>query len=120
MGICEAAQEEDEPPGVQGSDEGGKSQGRDVRDPEQEEHGGTQATATTVAHGGPAGGRSHGGGLQDADQRWWSRWRRSPRLRRRAEEQGYRGGSGGARRIRCCRRGGVDPELQRREEEPRG
>ncbi len=57
MGICEAAQEEDEPPGVQGSDEGGKSQGRDVRDPEQEEHGGTQATATTVAHGGADGGR---------------------------------------------------------------
>ncbi len=61
------AQEEDEPPGggaahrIQGGDEGGSSQGRDMRDPE--EPGGIQATATMVAHGGADGGRSHGGGM---------------------------------------------------------
>ncbi len=53
---------------VQGGDEGGRSQGRDMRDPEQKEPGGTQAAATTVAHSGAEGGRSHGGGMT-ADSR---------------------------------------------------
>ncbi len=39
--------------------------------------------------------RRNGRRLQGADQRWWSRWWRSPRCRRRAEEQGRRRRSGG-------------------------
>ncbi len=46
--------------------------------------------------------RRNGRWLQGADQRWRSRWRRCPR--RRAEEQGRRGGSGGPRRSRWHRR----------------
>ncbi len=44
-------------------DNGGRSQGRDWRDPEQEKHSKTQATAMMMAHGGADGGRSHGGGI---------------------------------------------------------
>ncbi len=44
-----------------GGDEGGRSQGRDRRDPEQEAHHRTQATAMMMAHSGADGGRSHGG-----------------------------------------------------------
>ncbi len=44
-------------------------------------------------------GHSH-----DDGPRWRSRWRRSPRRRRRAEERGRRGGSGGPRRSRWRRR----------------
>ncbi len=43
--------------------EGGRSQGGFRRDPEEEEPGGTQATAIKVARGGADGGRSHGGGM---------------------------------------------------------
>ncbi len=46
----------------QGGDEGGRSQGRDSKDAEQEAHIWTQATAITTP-GGPDGGRSHGGGM---------------------------------------------------------
>ncbi len=38
----------------QGGDEGGRSQGRDRRDPEQEEHSRTQTTAMVTAHSGVA------------------------------------------------------------------
>ncbi|KAL1250938.1 hypothetical protein QQF64_018734 [Cirrhinus molitorella] len=44
---------------------GGRSQGEDRRELKQEEPGGTQIPAVTVAHGGADGGRSHGGGRAD-------------------------------------------------------
>ncbi len=57
---------------IQGGDDGGRSQGGnsrsqegDRRDLEQEEPGGTQATAMMAAHGGADGARSHGGGRAD-------------------------------------------------------
>ncbi len=52
----------------QGSDEEGRSQGRDRRDPEQEAHSRTQATAMMMAQSGADGGRSHAGDMA-ADSR---------------------------------------------------
>ncbi len=72
-------------------------EGEDRRELEQEEPGGTQAMAITAAHSGADGGRSHGEGSGEGGGR-------SPRWRRRDEEQGRRGRSGGPRLGRKCRR----------------
>ncbi len=144
VGTWEAAQEEDvhregagrhrprgrrrrEEPGKrqEGSGTGGgRSQGRNRRDPEQEEHSRTQATAMMMAHGGANGGRRHGRRLQGADQRRWSRWRRSPR--QRANEPGGCRGSGGPGwswglwRPRWRRRSMAEPERLRTQVELMG
>ncbi len=70
VGTWEAAQEEDGHPGGgrQTATKGAMKEGRDRRDPEQEEPSRTQATVITAAHGGADGGRSHGGGMA-ADSR---------------------------------------------------
>ncbi len=73
--------------------------------------------------------RRNGHRLQGADQQWRSRWKKSLRQRRRAKEQGRRGGSGGPRQNRWCRQptqrcgfreATVELEQHRTEEEPRG
>ncbi len=98
---------------VQVGDEGGRSQGGDMRDPEQEEPGGTQATAITVAHGGADGGRSHGGGMA-ADSRGPTNGGgageggardREPKSKGDGEDSGDLGEADGA----GDRPGGVDP-----------
>ncbi len=53
---------------VQWGDEGGRSQGRDMRGQEQEVHSRTQAPAMMMTHGGADRGRSYGGGMA-ADSR---------------------------------------------------
>ncbi|KAI2646404.1 hypothetical protein H4Q32_030398 [Labeo rohita] len=50
---------------VQGGDDGGRSQGGNRRDPEQEKLRETQTAAIMTTHGGADGGRSHGGGRAD-------------------------------------------------------
>ncbi len=110
--------------------EGGRSQGGFRRDPEEEEPGGTQATAIKVARGGADGGRSHGGGMA-ADPR-------GPTNGGGAGGGGVRGGDGepksqGDGRIRRAKAEQMVPAIEaeagikraaverwRTEEEPRG
>ncbi len=70
----------------QGGDEGERSQGRDRRDPEQEAHSRTQATAMMMAQSVADGGRSHGEEMA-ADSR-------GPSNGSRAGGGGARGGDG--------------------------
>ncbi len=63
----------------QGGDDGGRSQGKDRRDLEQEELGGTQIPETIATHKGAEQERNGG---RRADESRRSRWRRSLRQRR--------------------------------------
>ncbi|KAI2654012.1 Antiviral helicase SKI2 [Labeo rohita] len=71
---------------VQGGDEGGRSQGGNRRDPEQEKQRETQTAAMMSTHRGADGGRSHGGGRADDS--------RGPTDRGGAAGGGARGGDG--------------------------
>ncbi len=52
----------------QGGDDGGRSQGRDRRAPEQEVHSWTQATAMMAHSGGAGGGGARGGDGEPTSQ----------------------------------------------------